>query len=266
MSSVSTALSRRWTQLCRSQQLMQRAAIHRAGASPMDALKNKIPDGVREKLEWAFCKAFGAVFDYGDWLIDKTIDSKGAKRRFMARELNFMMDGSSASLSALESSGVKSDGLCMLLTTAEGVGLGFLGVGIPDIVLFVTMLLRGVREAAGQYGRPVESIDDELLILYMLEAAMLSGEEWVQKDSLVEKMLEDSRYIPKRPEAFDSQIERTASVFATDLLVMKFIQGIPIVGMVGGLSNPFYYRKVLRYARLKYERAYIRRAMDQAKE
>ena len=60
------ALDRRWTHLCRAQQLARRSAMKREGKSYMDALKSKIPAKAQEKLEWAFCKAFGAVFEYGD--------------------------------------------------------------------------------------------------------------------------------------------------------------------------------------------------------
>lgn len=95
---------------------------------------------------------------------------------------------------------------------------------------------------------------------------MLSGSDWVERDEAIERMLEDSALIPGDPESAEAQLERTAAAFATDLLVMKFIQGLPIVGALGGLGNPLYYRRVLSYARLKYERAYIREAMSRLKE
>ena len=151
MSSISAALSRRWTQLCRSQQLARRSAMKRGGSSPMDALKGKIPDSVREKLEWAFCKGFSAVFEYGDDVIEKTIDTKGQRRRFIGRELGFIMEGSSASLSAFEISGLKSDGLNMLLTTAEGVGLGLLGV-VPEDQAVIACGNRGTVMALDTFG------------------------------------------------------------------------------------------------------------------
>lgn len=262
----SAALSRRWTQLCRSQQLARRAAIKRAERNYMDSLKAKIPDGAREKLEWAFCKGFGAVFEYGDDIIDKTYARGKEGRRFISRDLGFAMDGDAAALRAFESSGVKSDWLNMLITTVEGVGLGALGIGMPDIVLFVAMLLRGVREAAAQYGRNSDSDSEKLLTLCMLETAMLSGSAWEERDSLVEQMLSSPEAFPATPEAFDEQIGRSASAFATDLLVLKFIQGLPVVGLVGGMSNPVYYRKVMSYVRLKYERAYVRELIARNKE
>ncbi len=262
----STVLSRRWTQLCRSQQLARRAALKRAERNYMDALKAKIPEKAREKLEWAFCKGFSVVFEYGDGVIDKTYAPVRQKRRFISRDLGFVMDGDSAALRAFESSAAKSDTANMLLTTLEGVGLGALGIGVPDIVLFVAMLLRGVREAALQYGHDADSENEKLLILCMMETAMLSGEEWVERDNYVERMLACPEDYPPTAEVVDEQLARTAAAFATDLLVLKFIQGLPIVGLIGGVSNPVYYRKVMGYVRLKYERCYILDAMRRDKE
>ena len=38
---------------------------------------------------------------------------------------------------------------------------------------------------------------------------------------------------------------------------MKFVQGIPVVGVLGGAANPVYYRKILRYVQLKYRKRYL---------
>lgn len=263
---TSAALSRRWTQLCRSQQLARRAALKRAERNYLDTLKAKIPEKAREKLNWAFCKGFGAVFEYGDAVIDKTYAHSKQKRRFISRDLGYVMDKNSVSLRAFESSAAKSDATNMLLTTIEGVGLGALGIGMPDIVLFVGMLLRGVREAALQYGFGADNDSEKLLILCMMETAMLSGEDWVESDDRVERMLASPDDFPPTAEVFDEQLERTAAAFATDLLVLKFIQGLPVVGLIGGVSNPVYYRKVMNYVRLKYERCYILDAMRREKQ
>ena len=54
-----------------------------------------------------------------------------------------------------------------------------------------------------------------------------------------------------------AQIRETASVFAMDMLILKFIQGLPIVGIIGGAANPVYYRKVMRYVQLMYRKRYL---------
>ena len=45
--------------------------------------------------------------------------------------------------------------------------------------------------------------------------------------------------------------------FALDMLVLKFIQGLPVVGVLGGAANPVYYRKIMRYVQLKYKKRYL---------
>ena len=54
-----------------------------------------------------------------------------------------------------------------------------------------------------------------------------------------------------------SEIEDTSKVFATDMLVLKLIQGLPVVGVVGGVFNPVYYNKIMNYVRLKYHKRYL---------
>ena len=41
------------------------------------------------------------------------------------------------------------------------------------------------------------------------------------------------------------------------MLVLKFIQGLPIVGIVGGAFNPVYYNKIMKYVRIKYYKRYL---------
>lgn len=226
----------------------------------MAALRGKIPNKTREKLEWAFGKAFAAVFKHGDVVINRTYDSKKLGDKYISRDLAVLMDGDSEAVRAFESDSRLSGARNMLITTVEGVGLGALGIGLPDIVLFVGMILRGVYETALQYGFTYDRPEDKLLILSMLECAMLSGEDWVEKDALVEKLGEN----PEAPteEAMAQQLQRTAAAFTTDLLVLKFVQGLPIVGAVGGLGNPVYYQKVMSYVELKYQRRYVRAAME----
>jgi hypothetical protein len=46
-------------------------------------------------------------------------------------------------------------------------------------------------------------------------------------------------------------------MFAMDMLVLKFVQGLPVIGIIGGLANPLYYNKIMKYVQLKYYKRYI---------
>ena len=42
-----------------------------------------------------------------------------------------------------------------------------------------------------------------------------------------------------------------------ELLYMKFLQGIPVVGAVGGAYDVVYLKQITEYANLKYERRFL---------
>ena len=209
----------------------KRLAIHAQKARPSawkSILESKLPDNVYAGLESAFCKGFSIVFSKGRKIIEKT-SSTGAKQ---------------------------SDILNLTATTLEGIGLGALGIGMPDIVLFLGTLLKGIYETALKYGFAYESRQEQMFILKMMAASLSSGEEWCHWNGQVDSMVAGKKMIVT-DQGFEAQINATASVFAADMLLLKFIQGIPIVGIIGGAANPVYYRRVMRYVELKYRKRYL---------
>ena len=46
------------------------------------------------------------------------------------------------------------------------------------------------------------------------------------------------------------------------MLLLKFIQGVPVVGIIGGAANPVYYNKVMKYVQLKYRKRYLMRQKE----
>ena len=53
-------------------------------------------------------------------------------------------------------------------------------------------------------------------------------------------------------------IQNTAQVLSGELLYMKFLQGIPIVGVVGGAFDLKYMKEITTYAEIKYRKRYYR--------
>ena len=95
-----------------------------------------------------------------------------------------------------------------------------------------------------------------MLILKIMAASLSTGEDWFRRNKEVNDwILAGERCVSE--EDFQTQIQDTASVFAVDMLLLKFIQGLPVVGLLGGAANPLYYQKILRYTQLKYKRRYL---------
>ena len=66
-------------------------------------------------------------------------------------------------------------------------------------------------------------------------------------------------------EEWEEQLKGTAKTFALDMLLLKFLQGLPLVGVLGGAGNPVYYRRVMVYVQLLYYKRYLlRRKKEEA--
>ncbi len=221
-------------------------------------LENKIPPKVYTGLESAFCKGFSVVFTQGTVVIEKGFDKEEAKADHAIRDFALQRKGSRKEWKQLHQAARKSGLVNMAVTTAEGIGLGALGIGMPDIVLFLGTLLKGIYEMALHYGFDYESQQEQLFVLKMMAAALSTGQEWADRNREIEEWIA-SEGVGVCQEAVTQQMQETAAVFAMDMLLLKFIQGLPLVGILGGAANPVYYHKVLNYVQLKYRKRYLLR-------
>lgn len=223
-------------------------------------LEKKIPPNVFSGLESAFGKGFSLVFRQGRRLIEMTYPKEKLKNDHELRDKAVLTRGSRMDLKQMHRSVKRTEGLNMVATTAEGIALGALGVGMPDIVLFLSTLLKGIYETAIHYGFEYESRQEQYLILKMMAASLKSGKAWERANAEVDSLLSEDG-IAVSEEVFQEQIEQTASLFAMDMLLLKFIQGLPVVGILGGAANPVYYHKVMKYVQLKYRKRYLLRQL-----
>lgn len=250
------ALSKELLAVERQEKKMEQAALKAKPAAWKKELESRIPEKVYAGLESAFCKGFGLVFDQGRAIIEKGYNKEDMQADHAIRDFAVQLKGGRKELKQMHRSAKQSDFVNMAVTTVEGVGLGALGVGMPDIVLFLGNLLKGIYETALNYGFDYESRQEQLLILKMMQTALSNGESWIQRNTEVEEML-GLEAVDITDDLFKQQVKDTASAFAMDMLLLKFIQGLPIVGIIGGAANPVYYSKVMKYIQLKYRKRYL---------
>lgn len=217
-------------------------------------LEEKVPEKIYQSLQAAFGKAFSLVFTKGVSVIEKTYNRQDMEESHSVQDYAVRVKCSRKELRKLKRNADRFGAANTLLTTVEGLGLGALGIGLPDIVLFVGMLLKGIYQTALSYGFSYDSSEERLFILCMMEAALTKGPDFAEKDARVDSMFE---VIPSVGDDLEAQIQKTSGAFAVDMLILKFVQGIPVVGVLGGAANPIYYNKVMRYVKLKYQKRYM---------
>ena len=235
---------------------MERHALNTKPAAWKRELESKIPDKVYNGLESAFCKGFALVFEQGRIVIEKGFNKDNLQADHAIRDYAVQLKGGRRELKKMNKSAKRSDFLNLAVTTVEGIGLGALGIGMPDIVLFLGNLLKGIYETALNYGFEYESRQEQILILKMMKTALSCGEEWMRQNDDVDEMLQ-LETVGITEEDFEQQKTETASAFAMDMLLLKFVQGLPVVGIIGGAANPLYYRKIMNYVQLKYRKRYL---------
>ena len=224
--------------------------------SLMNKVENKIPDDLKSKLEAAFYKAFGIVFEKGTGVIDKTYDRKTMNMDF--RAYRSIIDKDSEALIHLRRKLDRSLKKDIALTAAEGTGLGILGIGLPDIPIFIGVILRSIYKIASTYGFDCSDENEKCYILKLITGAMSRGEGRERTDRQIKRMeyLIDNNIFEGD---LDREMKRTAGVLANELLTYKFVQGLTFVGVIGGYTNVKVFRRIVTYAHLKYERRCLER-------
>ena len=59
--------------------------------------------------------------------------------------------------------------------------------------------------------------------------------------------------------SLENSIQGAAGCLSKELLYMKFLQGIPVVGAIGGAYDAVYMKQIMEYAELKYRRRFYLR-------
>lgn len=242
----------------REARLMEQASRYHA-AKWKEALEQKIPPKVYEDLQKTFCRAFGLIFEKGTGLIEKTYSRSDLEKDFQIRDFAIDLKGGKKELHQLKAEAGRGNLVNLTISTVEGIGLGILGIGLPDIVLFLSLILKGTYETAIRYGFSYDDPEERMYILKLLEAAMSKGERWAACNAGVDSYLSGCG---PQERTFSEQIQATADAFAADMLLAKSIQGIPVAGIVGGLGNPVYYRRILYYVQLKYQKRYLQQKVE----
>lgn len=68
----------------------------------------------------------------------------------------------------------------LLLSGVSGIGMGVLGIGLPDIPVFTGMILKNIYETALQYGYSYESREEKYFILLLIRGAVSYGIHFVR--------------------------------------------------------------------------------------
>lgn len=218
-------------------------------------LEDKVPDTLQATLDSAFSKAFYMIFEKGTGIIEKTFKKEDLIEDYKINEYAVSIKRNRKSLKTFSKKASSLGSTNLLMSGVSGVGLGLLGIGLPDIALFTGLLLKSVYETSLNYGFDYESEEERIFILMIIQGALSYGDEFARINTLINEFVEEGTFLFEID--FEKSIEECANSLSKELLYMKFLQGFPVIGAIGGAYDAIYMNRVVEYAKLKYYRRFL---------
>ena len=246
---------REWSKQLAAEDKFLRDRAGRQDSKLNRMLESKVPEKLQSTLDAAFAKAFELVFEKGAAVIEKTYNRRDIERSSRVRRTIAANNPSARALKeacrAAEGSKTKNT----LMSGLSGIGMGLFGIGIPDIPLFTAMLLKSLYEVALSYGYNYDELGEKYFILLLIGAGVRYGDELRAADDRVNYFIENGA----EPDTvtMETEIKIAAEGLSGELLYMKFLQGIPVVGAVGGAYDAIYIDRITKYAHMKYNRRFL---------
>ena len=226
------------------------------------SLRDKIPQKTYDALEKAFEKGFKLIFEKGGGVIESTGSLEKAREE--GERLNESLERMihPDTLKAVDKAAGSRVASSKFAGTADGTVLGVFGMGMPDIPIFLGLLLKSCYEIAAAYGFDYRDPRERKYTIAVMKTAFSREEDRVTAS----RECDDLAGIMERGEEFEREItdddmKDIAEVLATEMLVAKFLQGFTFFGVVGGAFNYNMMSKISKAARLKYKKRFLYKHM-----
>lgn len=252
-----SALQKEWDDLLKKEEKLLVSRENKKESKLNQFLAEKVPEKLQGTLDAAFAKAFYLIFDKGTGVIEKTYKKENIKQEYQINEFTADVKQNRRSLRKISKKASAVGTANLLISGTAGIGMGLIGVGIPDIPVFTSLMLKNIYEIALNYGFGYETIQERYFILKVIEASVSHGERMRELDEEINRFM-DTESLPEGYRT-NEQVKQAAGSLSKELLYMKFLQGTPIVGAVGGAYDVIYMRQITEYAKLKYRRRFLER-------
>lgn len=224
-------------------------------------LLDRLPDKVWKAIEKAFQIAFEKLFMGGMPLIEASFSKGGAQLDHLRADFHLNKDPSLAGLHGLRQASRKRTRSASRWTGIESTVLGLLGIGLPDISIYLASILRQVYLIAQSYGFGYESREEKIYILRLIRLALDGSHDNSARSLALADLGQRIDQGHDLPGDFEEEIRFCATEMTQALVLSRAVMTLPVVGVVGGLYQPFILHRIEAMARLQYESRYLLKKM-----
>lgn len=227
-----------------------------------EKIESKIPKKLQVTLENAFEASFKLVFEKGLGIIEKSYSKEEKYTSFDINHYAILKQTTRKNIRRMDQTAKKGTMLNHLVTTVEGGVLGALGIGLPDIPLLIGMILKNVYEVSLSYGFDYTSDREKLYILYLICASVTKEEIQAHYSKQLDDLAQEKNHLEITSLQIETAIKETAQRLAEAMLIAKFIQGLPLVGVVGGICNYTMMKEISQMSQIKYKKRYLEQLLE----
>lgn len=156
-------------------------------------LEERVPSGLTETLHQAFFRAFSLLFEKGEGIVRWAAGST-AGGGVPGAPLCGRPAGRPSVPAGLFQGCDRAGQGSVVQAGVQGVGLGLLGIGLPDIPLFTLTLLKTIRETAVSFGFAGTETDEQVWILRLIEASLSSGTELEERNRMLNQFIQEGAW------------------------------------------------------------------------
>lgn len=222
-----------------------------------EKIEEKIPKKLKDTLDVAFYNGFNLVLSKGTKYIEKLYDKDKIQLEHDIKNYAVEKAGTKKSIRNLDSLSRRSSLINTGISTIEGGGLGLLGIGLPDIPLFITMILKTIYEISLSYGFDYAKEEEQLYVLNLICGALSTGDEQKEYNERLHRLSSDIDGKVVIVYDLEAEVMKASKVLSKSMLTSKFIQGLPLVGVVGSVANFKVINKISKFSKLKYKKRYL---------
>lgn len=250
-----SALEREWQKALKQEKKFLEKRFEKKESLLNQKLEAKVPKKVEETLNAAFNKAFALVFEKGTGIIEKTYRKETIEQNHKIQQYAVQVSQSRKSIRVIEKNAGRSGIKNLAVSGVMGIGMGVMGIGLPDIPVFTGMILKSIYEIALRYGYPYDATEEQFYILLLIQGAVSHGTSIQAINNRINDYTKTEKLMES--ESVKSEMKVTADLLSKELLYIKFLQGVPVVGAIGGAYDMVYMKYITEYAELKYRQRYL---------
>lgn len=235
-----------------------------------EKLREKVPekfsDGAQaaaekstELLEKAFEKSFEVVLEKGSRWIGKLCSEEKLREDY----LQFAQKPLSGwELYKLGCKAAGRAGANMAFSSVQGGLMGALGIGLPDVPIFLGAVFKTLFEISLRFGYPYDTQPEQIYQMLLICAAVGDEAQRRQASADADRIAQEIRQKARTGEELSisrKQAKKRAShALCSAALAGKLVQGTPVIGVYGGFRNGVLLRQVGSMAAVKYQQRRLR--------